>query len=212
MFQAKSPWYALPTTSEPVLVADRFGNPNSAYQFNGNTVIYFGDAQAQEFPDNRDSFSISVWVRYDTSRRDFLSIGNYGCSNSTRGVIIRLGDNRQSQFNGCSRQGFLDGNFQIIIGIIWFLSTIETGRRVFVDGVVIPFYNLLGTGNIFNIRDQGLSIEEEGIEINLGSSLFEGEADDLKLWNDALTDAEVLALFASQQSYNFTCPSCNTCR
>ena len=30
----------LPTTSEPVLVADRFGNPNSAYQFNGNTVIY----------------------------------------------------------------------------------------------------------------------------------------------------------------------------
>ncbi len=199
----------LPTTSEPVLVADRFGNPNSAYQFNGNTVIYFGDAQAQEFPDNRDSFSISLWVRYDTSRRDFLSIGNYGCSNSTRGVIIRLGDNRQSQFNGCSRQGFLDGNFS---DNNWhhmvFVYNRNIGRRVFVDGVVIPFYNLLGTGNIFNIRDHGLSIGGGGYRNQpIGSSLFEGEADDLKLWNDALTDGEVLALFASESAAPASLPT-----
>ncbi len=101
----------LPTTDEPVLTVDRFGNPSSAYQFNGNTVLYFGDAQAQEFPDDKDSFSISVWIKYDDSLlKDFISIGNYGCDNDIRGSIIRLGGNNESEFTGCSRQAKIDGD------------------------------------------------------------------------------------------------------
>ena len=196
------------TTSEPVLVADRFGNPNSAYQFNGNSVIYFGDAQAQEFPDSRDSFSISVWVRYNTSTRNFISLGRYGCGNNTRGAVIRVGTNRQTHFNGCSRPGFLDGNFA---DNLWhhmvFVYNRNSGRRVFLDGVQVTFSNLRGTNNIFNIRDYGLSIGGGYRNQPLGSSLFEGEADDLKLWNTALTNQEVEALYVTESSTPANLPS-----
>ena len=200
----------LPTTDEPILTKDRFGNPNSSYQFNGNTVLYFGDDQALEFSDNRDSFSISIWVKYDDSTlKDFISIGDYGCQNKTRGSIIRLGGNNQSQFSGCSRQAKIDGNLSVDQ---WqhlvFVYDKNVGRKVFLDGVQQTLNRPRSYTNMFNIQNRGLSIGGGGYRNQvLGTSFFEGQVDDLKLWNSALTDKEVRDLSTVEDTTPEVIPS-----
>ena len=202
----------LPTTDEPLLTTDRFGNPSSAYQFNGSTVLYFGNDQAKEFPDNRDSFSISVWVKYDdSSLKDFISIGAYGCGNNTRGSIIRLGGNNQSQFNGCSRQAKIDGDLSVDQ---WqhlvFVYDKNIGRKVFLDGVQQTLSPTQNYTNMFNIQSHGLAIGGGGYRSEpqvVGTSLFEGQADDLKLWNSALTDQEVQDLYTVEDATPLITPS-----
>ncbi|MDB4269313.1 BspA family leucine-rich repeat surface protein [Flavobacteriaceae bacterium] len=202
----------LPTTDEPLLTTDRFGNPSSAYQFNGSTVLYFGNDQAKEFPDNRDSFSISVWVKYDdSSLKDFISIGAYGCRNNTRGSIIRLGGNNQSQFTGCSRQAKIDGDlsfdqWQHLV----FVYDKNIGRKVFLDGVQQTLSPTQNYTNMFNIQSHGLAIGGGGYRSEpqvVGTSLFEGQADDLKLWNSALTDQEVQDLYTVEDATPLITPS-----
>ncbi|MDC0485627.1 BspA family leucine-rich repeat surface protein [Flavobacteriaceae bacterium] len=202
----------LPTTDEPLLTTDRFGNPSSAYQFNGSTVLYFGNDQAKEFPDNRDSFSISVWVKYDdSSLKDFISIGAYGCRNNTRGSIIRLGGNNQSQFTGCSRQAKIDGDLSVDQ---WqhlvFVYDKNIGRKVFLDGVQQTLSPTQNYTNMFNIQSHGLAIGGGGYRSEpqvVGTSLFEGQADDLKLWNSALTDQEVQDLYTVEDATPLITPS-----
>ena len=201
----------LPTTDEPLLTTDRFGNPSSAYQFNGNTVLYFGDDQAREFPDDRDSFSISIWVKYDhSSLKDFISIGAYGCGNNTRGSIIRLGGNNQSQFNGCSRQAKIDGDLSVDQ---WqhlvFVYDKNIGRKVFIDGVQQTLSPSRNYTNMFNIKSHGLAIGGGGYRSDpvVGTSLFEGQVDDLKLWNSALTDQEIQDLYTVEDTIPEIIPS-----
>ena len=200
----------LPTTDEPILTKDRFGNPNSSYQFNGNTVLYFGDDQALEFSDNRDSFSISIWVKYDdSSLKDFISIGDYGCQNKTRGSIIRLGGNNQSQFSGCSTQAKIDGDLSVDQ---WqhlvFIYDKNVGRKVFLDGVQQTLNRPRSYTNMFNIQNRGLSIGGGGYRNQvLGTSFFEGQVDDLKLWNSALTDKEVRDLSTVEDTTPEVIPS-----
>ncbi|MDB4128957.1 gliding motility-associated C-terminal domain-containing protein, partial [Flavobacteriaceae bacterium] len=165
-----------------------------------------------EFPDNRDSFSISVWVKYDdSSLKDFISIGAYGCRNNTRGSIIRLGGNNQSQFTGCSRQAKIDGDLSVDQ---WqhlvFVYDKNIGRKVFLDGVQQTLSPTQNYTNMFNIQSHGLAIGGGGYRSEpqvVGTSLFEGQADDLKLWNSALTDQEVQDLYTVEDATPLITPS-----
>ena len=57
-------------TSSPIGADDRFGNPFSALEFDGDDSIYFGNEMLDEFNGStRDSFTISIWVRHNTTAK-----------------------------------------------------------------------------------------------------------------------------------------------
>ena len=63
---------------------------------------------------------------------------------------------------------------------------------------------------MFNIKSHGLAIGGGGYRSEpqvVGTSLFEGQADDLKLWNSALTDQEVQDLYTVEDATPLITPS-----
>ena len=126
------------STSNPIGADNRFGNPFSALEFDGDDSIYFGDEMVDEFNGStRDSFTISIWVRHNTTaKKSFMSLGAYGCSDNNRGVVFRTAGNNNSEFSGCNRRGKINGDFS---DNTWhhyvFRYNRNVGRTVFVDSV-----------------------------------------------------------------------------
>mgnify|MGYP006272649569 FL=1 len=85
-------------SGNPQLTTDRFGNLNTAYDFDGNgDWIYFG---TDTLPTNngngiRDEFTISVWAK--SSSNSTMDLFAYGgmvhCGSGGYGAIVRLASN-----------------------------------------------------------------------------------------------------------------------
>ena|GEM_PF-2178594 len=197
-------------TSNPIGAENRFGNPFSALEFDGDDSIYFGNEMLDEFNGtSNDSFTISIWLRYDYdsesyNETDFMSLGRYGCSNSNRGVIFRAGESGISDFGACSRRGHITGDFS---DDTWhhfvYRYKRNVGRTIFVDGISRTVENANRT-NMHNIIRHGLTIgggyQESGIGLDPNADGYVGFLDDLKIWNTPLTDDEILNLYSDEDA------------
>ena len=77
-------------TGDPSLTTDRFGNSNSAYEFDGNDYFYTSNSMANQFT---NTFTISAWIKSTNNATvDVLGLGSQDCS-SNAGPVIRLGAN-----------------------------------------------------------------------------------------------------------------------
>ncbi|MAS29921.1 MAG: hypothetical protein CMC44_04825, partial [Flavobacteriaceae bacterium] len=187
---------------DPSLDEDRFGNPSSAYTFDGDDEIYFGNAMADEWAGSPDHFTISFWAKSNLSccRQDIASLGQYECNSSGRGSVIRLGHpSAGGDFSGCN-EGWPGVNIgSAATGGDWhhyiFVND-SRGRTVYVDGVKKD--NKPGT-NLFSIKTYGLTIGG-GYQNTGGIGAFNGSVDDVALWKTGLTDEEVAAFYANQKS------------
>ncbi|WP_416441979.1 fibrinogen-like YCDxxxxGGGW domain-containing protein [Leeuwenhoekiella sp. A16] len=183
-------------TGNPVLTADRFGNDDSAYSFDGDgDWIYFGDSMLSQFVNNTDDFTISLWAKSaSTATQDLISYGEMvSCGGGRYGAIARLGDN--IQFNSCNAV-FNSASGGANSDDIWhqyiFVWNKITGRKVYKDGVQIGANTETGT---FRIMNSGLALGRGFMDWPVGT-LFNGEADELRLWKTALTATEVLDLYS----------------
>ena len=195
--------------NNPTLVANRFGTSNSAYFLDGeDDFIYFGDEMYASLPDTdndgfyEDSFSISIWAKSSSnSTESFIA---FGVSDGLyTGLISRMESNSFVSFNS-SNWGFntntngkrSDGNWHHYV----FVYTAGSSRKVFIDG------NLSGinydSSRRFNFKTYGLSIGRERYipnqditDLSNSTINYTGSVDDVRLWNIALSDAEVASLF-----------------
>ena len=174
-------------TGDPSLTIDRFGNSNSAYEFDGNDYFYTSNSMANQFT---NTFTISAWIKSTNNATvDILGLGYQTCS-SNAGPVIRLGANLN--FNRCN-EGFDTSNSNYHYDGQWHhyvFSYNSSQRKVYRDGVLI---NTLNKSNIFNISTYGLAIARA--QMNLNGTFFTGTMDDVVIWNVALTDNEVTQLF-----------------
>ena len=174
-------------TGDPSLTIDRFGNSNSAYEFDGNDYFYTSNSMANQFT---NTFTISAWIKSTNNATvDILGLGNQDCS-SNAGPVIRLG--ADLNFNRCN-EGFNISNSNYHYDGQWHhyvFSYNGSQRKVHRDGVLI---NTLNKSNIFNISTYGLAIARA--QMNLNGTFFSGTMDDVIIWNVALTDNEVTQLF-----------------
>ena len=198
------------STSNPIGANNRFGTPFSALEFDGDDSIYFGNEIIDEFNGtSSDSFTISIWLRYDYdsesyNETDFMSLGQYGCLNSDRGVIFRAGESGISDFGACSRRGHITGDFS---DDTWhhfvYRYNRNVGRTVFVDGILRTVENNNRT-NMHNIIRHGLTIgggyQESGRGLDPVADGYVGFLDDLKIWNTPLTDDEILNLYSDEDA------------
>ena len=174
-------------TGDPSLTTDRFGNSNSAYEFDGNDYFYTSNSMANQFT---NTFTISAWIKSTNNATvDVLGLGSQDCS-SNAGPVIRLGANLN--FNRCN-EGFDTSNSNYHYDGQWHhyvFSYNSSQRKVHRDGVLL---NTLNKSNIFNISTYGLAIARA--QMNLNGTFFTGTMDDIVIWNVALTDNEVTQLF-----------------
>jgi len=174
-------------TGDPSLTIDRFGNCNSAYEFDGNDYFYTSNSMANQFT---NTFTISAWIKSTNNATvDILGLGNQNC-NSNAGPVIRLGPNLN--FNRCN-EGFNTFNSNYHYDGQWHhyvFSYNGSQRKVHRDGVLINTFN---KSNIFNISTYGLAIARA--QMNQSGIFFTGAMDDVVIWNVALTDNEVTQLF-----------------
>ena len=176
----------------PTLITDRFNNANSAYSFDGNDYFYFGNPMANQI---NNIFSISLWLNQtSTAPTDLIGLGYQTCSGGA-GPIIRAGSTMN--FNRCNA-GFdtsdntsNDGNWHQFVFVYD-----GSSRKIYRDGELLS--NLNG-GGIFTVNNYGLVLGKSWYN-NSGGNYYQGKADDLNIWNVALSSPEVSQLYSYENS------------
>jgi len=192
---------------ETSLTQDRFGNSESAYSFDGiNDYI-----QVPHHPDlNSLPFSISFWLKADVQMGE-AKIFNKVCCSSWNGWDINIngvtGDIATMHFEYYNAT--CQGIYQTYCSPVpypqllthddtWHhmvFSVDSLQARVYLDGVVVLTQGWDGTPTS-PVTSVALDIGRYGFGNNY---FYQGLLDDIGIWSHALTEAEVLALFNSQE-------------
>jgi len=191
----------------PVLVADRYGNANSAYQFNNGAYV-----EVPYDPTLRPStFTICAWIK-----PDMASNGNYifsldrwnGYKFQLQGgnlpfltVYTTTGDHDQD-----------DGGPSVTLGV-WtqVVASFTNGtEKFYINGVLVKTANVTGDPiPVVSPPPVALGNELPKTAYNFtdpnspnayyGGNFFIGSLDDIHLYNKVLSDAEVKSLYTMEQ-------------
>jgi hypothetical protein len=193
------------------LTADRFGNPNSAYYFAGNTTTTnilipgFGAALSGA------GVSISFWANKT--------------SYETRAAFLMTADNASNRLCACVYYGNMVSNAQVF----WDCGDIFNNGRQFYNGCPLPAAGVWdhwvmvtavpGNGNFMKVYKNGVLQNTKlssstfvasatrslsiggGFDVSNGNLWFEGKLDDIRIYKRALTQNDVTFLFNT----NFSC-------
>ncbi len=182
------------------LTTDRNGNSNSAYLFNQN-YINIPHKNALDV----NEYSISLWISSSQNLKATLIKQNiYSNANNER-FVIAINDPSSSilfatKYNtpsclpgvgwqrNTSTQSVFDSKFHHIVGAVSGNST-----KLYVDGILV---NTLITAYNQNSQCYGgdLQIGRDWVTDPL---YFQGKLDDIGIWNRALTQSEITALYNS---------------
>jgi hypothetical protein len=192
-----------------VLTSDRFGNANSAYQFNGiNSRISINNAF---FNSGWESFTISCWT-YSTN---FLNPNNVNDSqviintDPHNGIAITLyGQNNPFRDNFDNKYIFLAGSKPNVKSwdIVEYTGYSNTTRTINTWNHLV----LIKTGNTYKFYINGVldktvvgnkpadsylsKIVLGALASNITPEVFLGKLDDYGIWNRALTQSEITGL------------------
>jgi hypothetical protein len=179
------------------LTTDRFGNAGMAYAFDGvDDHIDLGDAPA--FQMGTSDFSISLWVNYTVAQQGVVFSKRDGATSNYSQYNLSVIANPQFggvsknmwSFERCSNSndratlvGDISGSWKHVAFVHGHLdSTI-----IYVDGQVVA-YNTDGFTGSFNVAGRPLVL---GYHSENSSSFFNGEIDDVRVYNRKLTEGEV---------------------
>ena len=182
------------------LATDRFGSPNSAYQFDGiDDYIDLGDRN-DVFDFGNNDFSISLWVKSDGVQINKYIISKYhgyGNSNSF-GLGTTSNSNiyvwSSSQQHGSSESAYLNDTYTLNDGAWHHLVLVFSG----------DYMSIFANGNLREDIFLGLDRYKGGI-VNNNANLvigkisrgqnFGGLIDDVMIFDQALTVGEISNLF-----------------
>ncbi len=179
------------------LTMDRFGNPDSAYSFDGvNDYIDCGNGPSTLF-DFRDSFTLEAWVKYSGL--------------PTLGAIVARSDDRYATFNyhmGVAHGKFVAMADQAHIGSYWLLSDSELVEDVWYHLAYV--YDNKSMTLYINGQEEGHAVFRDAgsgdpiAHFYIGNTgqwpgyadnrYFNGVIDEVAVYNRALTAGEVHGL------------------
>ena len=178
------------TVNGATLTSDRFGNPNSAYHFtlaNSNYIICLGN----NIPIGSTSSTMSIWfnaVGFSNSgaSRAMLSFGKWNV-NQARYIGQRGGSSSLITYAQLGNDKNCTLNYTLNT---WyhFVSTYDSGVvKIYINSNLLGTYTITGTataaGNIYF-----------GSHPSLGD-FFDGDLDDASIYNRALSQAEISAIY-----------------
>jgi hypothetical protein len=170
-----------------VLTSDRFGNPNSAYRFDGNDYISVPDSNT--FPISSNPFSISSWVEFTSYSTDggyYLMGQSDGGGNNNKWIFF-LGNTGISFIHypasGSHWIGLGSSDFQLNT---WYHVAIRNDGSIltaFVNGSPI------GTAPAGFIGDSSNPFFMGTAEGGHPGRVFIGLMDDVRIYSRSLTDS-----------------------
>jgi len=173
----------------PMLTNDRFGNSNSAYNFNGSDN-YISMSTMNNIPMNNSARTLSVWMNPSTlSNQWTLTAIGYGSPSTNNAFMFGLGNNIIS-VQGWASDFSTDLTYSVGKWIHTVCTYDGTNINIYVDGV------LIGSGTNSSWNTNGTEFYFGG-RPSQGNSFFPGQLDDIAIWNRALTQNEISALYLS---------------
>ncbi len=191
----------------PMLTSDRFGNPNSAYYFNGNLDHIVIDTTF--FNNGWSNYTISLWMNTDT-------IDNPNSINNDQQFINTIPHNGigiNMNWGHCNNYGFYINADPSVVG--WSVLThsqsdapitVRTWNHIVFerkDDTAYSFYlnGVLDTTFISHVSvvNYFCKMNIGNIDSAFGDEGFWGKLDDYGLWDRTLSSCEVKRLFATNQ-------------
>jgi len=189
------------------LTIDRFGGPNSAYAFDGSTN-YIDIGNAPELDRFQQDFTISAWVKTPSLTSSFsqtiLSNRNGGNGGSKFGIVstATIGQEGNLIMTGGSDAVFSSDSVWLSV---W-THVVVTYNYLGSNNNIVNFYI---DGQLKNDIDNVVNdiASPGGINTFLGYEpfnpvssdyFFEGDLDDIGIWNSVLTACEIQDLYNSQ--------------
>jgi hypothetical protein len=193
----------------PQLVPDRFGRPNMAYYFNNGATVevpYSADLNPQ-------NFTICLWLK-----RDGTNAANYMVSlDRWNGYKFQLQGSNLPFLTVNTSTGDHDqddGGIGIDSANVWrhvAVSFTPGTEKFYIQGKLVATETVTGVpvtvssainltiGNELPKNDYNM-VNQNDPNYFWGASFFMGALDDIRFYNTALTDAEVLSIYTSESS------------
>ncbi|MGL4629883.1 MAG: LamG domain-containing protein, partial [Leadbetterella sp.] len=201
------------TVNGATLTTDRFGKPNSAYNFDGNDYIQL--ANPEDFKNNTFTYSAWVNIPISPSTSDAYSPFSFGgqtmhfINRQTEGLVWGFtAYNDQSvsyDINPSSSQKTTLGTWHHFV-----ITRSETQAKIYVDGELLvttttsvqttPSYNNISNTSLLYYPRIGT--RQDGYANNI--QFFKGSIDDMHFYNRAINAAEVKALYEGDPQQNIT--------
>lgn len=186
------------------LTTDRFGNSNSAYDFDGLTSYISG--AGVNLPQGDTARTVSLWVK--TAGGFSVNTGgqtgavfDYGTLENNKRFSVLLVDNDFTNYFSAAYNDFHPdssiGN-NVWTNIVWVYSA--TNLKLYLNGVPSS------TGTISNLNTTGQNfVIGNTIPNSIGQyEKYKGAIDDIGIWNRALTPSEISQLYNQNQCFTNT--------
>jgi hypothetical protein len=185
------------------LTADRFGNADSAYSFDGiDDYISLEGMNTTDF--SFLDFTISLWYQSDSTEEQGVIHSNDGSQWGQTGYNINLNRNNSSDLQGWYRAEYPDKNEMhasrpddnLWHNVILVRDTSVKQGYIYLDGSLVATKN--DPDSLLNVMPQSyirfgyLHYEPENI-----NSYLDGNLDDIFFYNRALSTEEIHELYAS---------------
>lgn len=181
---------------------DRNGNANSAAVFDGTGGILIKDNPVFNF--GTADFTISCWIQTNQSSKMMVWQESGALGSKDNQTWLRIGDNttdRQVRFDtedggggniinyGGSANVISDGNWHNMVCVR------EGGTtRLYIDGTKVSEMQKTAAKDVSNAEDFKIGMQE-GPTIGTYGTQFTGMIDDFSVYDKALTDTQITALY-----------------
>ncbi len=187
------------TVTGATLTEDRFGFPNSAYRFDGDDHIL---TTLEPVIDPNDNLTISAWIRCDVDcrgvyllgleRRHHQELTLYVPLGSDGRIIFHFRDDDWNSSVAFSSTNVNDGNWHLITGV---RDVTVDQIKIYVDGTfenAVPDISVVSM-NASASRRFAIGANNHSFHGFRGPLI--GAMDDIRIYNRALTEDEIQALF-----------------
>lgn len=182
-----------------ILTADRFGNQNSAYKFNGNgDFILVPDSPRL----NPTALTVSVWINVSSSSIPMDIVSKDGESSERQYLLMSNGVGFRAHIGDANGNfNYSDGQIPILAGNWYHLVQTYDGTslRMYVNGQ----YESSAT---INIASGGVTTSAQPVRIGGGAPnddlqlWFNGAIDDVRIYDRTLSETEIEQLYKPSQN------------
>ena len=187
------------TVNGATLTADRFGNANSAYSFNGTSdYISVNSAPLTNYP-----YTISAWIKLsviNNTGKPIIGLGELGTNNLKKCYFDPTYGNTGKPSIGVGGACDITSTSNVVTTGVWTHMVVTVSSyssssvTFYVNNVAYTQNTTAGTNVPFPLNNAGFTI---GSHKGGGSafSYFSGVLDDIRIYNRVLSSTEISALY-----------------